>query len=268
MQSPSAPRNASSVPTSMNFGLRGKKVLVVGASKGIGRAAAVALAKEGCSVVTVARSEPLLAELESEMLAIGSGHAHVTADLLQEGEPSRLAGELAKQHGPFDVVVHAVGGPLEIRDPLSPVEEWQKVWQYNCGIAIEMNRVLIPPMQEKKWGRVIHISSMSGIQLRGAPPYACAKAYLNAYTKTLGRELAQSGVVVSAVLPGAVAFEGSYWDKFVQEKHPRVDDFLRHHQAVGRMGTPEEIAAFVVMLASEQASFAQGALFNVDGGCM
>ncbi|MCL2742530.1 MAG: SDR family oxidoreductase, partial [Planctomycetaceae bacterium] len=213
-------------------------------------------------------SESLLKEIENEMLTYGSGHAYFCGDLMQHGEPTRLAGQVNSVFGGFDIVVHAVGGPLDIRDPLSPVDEWQRVWQYNCGIAIEMNCVLIPCMQQRNWGRVIHISSISGVLLRGAAPYASAKAYLNAYTKTLGRELAKSGVVVSAVLPGAVAFDGSYWDKFVKEMHPRVDDFLRHHQAAGRMGTPEEIASFVVMLGSEQASFAQGALFNVDGGNM
>jgi len=252
----------------MDFGLINKKVLVVGASKGIGRATAVAFAQEGCRVVTIARSESLLEELETEMLVYGNGHARFAADLLQHGEPSKIAEQINNEFSGFDVVVHAIGGPLDIRDPLSPVEAWQKVWQYNCGIAIEMNRVLIPHMQVQSWGRVVHVSSMSGIMLRGAAPYASAKAYLNAYTKTLGRGLAKSGVVVSAVLPGAVAFDGSYWDKFIKENHPRVDDFLQHHQAVGRMGTPEEIAAFVVMLASQQADFAQGALFNVDGGNM
>lgn len=252
----------------MEFGLNDKKILVVGASKGIGRATAVALASEGTRIFSIARSEPLLVELTQELLRFGPGHEHICADMLLPGEPTRVAESLKAKHEGFDVIVHAVGGPLGLRDPLAPVDEWHKVWQYNCGIAIEMNRVLVPYMQSKKWGRIIHISSISGIMLRGAPPYASSKAYLNAYTKTLGRELAKDGIVVSAILPGAVAFEGSYWDDFVKQKHPRVDDFLRHHQAVNRMGTPEEIACFAVWLASEQAGFAQGALLNIDGGSM
>jgi 3-oxoacyl-[acyl-carrier protein] reductase len=252
----------------MLLGIQNKRVLVVGASKGIGYATAKCFANEGSVVTTIARSEMLLQTLDKELQNNGQQHSYYCVDLMQENEPTRIAEQLIQNCGGFDIVVHAVGGPLEIRDPLSTVGLWQKVWQYNCGIAIEMNRVLIPYMKKQQWGRVIHISSISSIMLRGAAPYASAKAYLNAYTKTLSRELAKDGIIVSAVLPGAVTFEGSYWDKFIKEKHPRVDDFLKHHQAAGRMGTPEEIAAFVVILGSEKASFAQGALFNVDGGNM
>jgi 3-oxoacyl-[acyl-carrier protein] reductase len=252
----------------MEFGIQNKKVLVVGASKGIGYATAKCFAEEGTIVTTIARSEMLLQSLDKELQNNSQHHSYHCADLMIENEPTRIAEQLVQLYGGFDIVVHAVGGPLEIRDPLSTVELWKKVWQYNCGIAIEMNHVLIPYMQKQQWGRVIHISSISSIMLRGAAPYASAKAYLNAYTKTLSRELAKDGIVVSAVLPGAVAFDGSYWDKFAKEKHPRVDDFLKHHQAAGRMGTPEEIAAFVVMLGSEKASFAQGSLVNIDGGNM
>jgi 3-oxoacyl-[acyl-carrier protein] reductase len=252
----------------MELGIQNKRVLIVGASKGIGYATAKCFSEAGAIVTSITRSEILLQQLDKELQNNGQHHSFHCADLMIENEPTRIAEQLVQKYIGFDIVVHAVGGPLEIRDPLSIVEHWQKVWQYNCGVAIEMNRVLIPHMQKQQWGRVIHISSISSIMLRGAAPYASAKAYLNAYTKTLSRELAKDGIVVSAVLPGAVAFDGSYWDKFVKEKHPRVDDFLKHHQAVGRMGTPEEIAAFVVMLGSEKANFAQGALVNIDGGNM
>ncbi len=252
----------------MNLGLQNKKVLVVGASKGIGHATALAFAAEDAIVTVVARSESLLEGLLADMKGGADKHSMVVADLQTPGAPAKLAQSLLADHGPFDVVTHCVGGPLGIREPLSPLEDWHNVWQFNCGIAIEMNEFLVKPMVEAGWGRVIHISSISGIMLRGAPAYACAKAYLNAYTKTVGRALASKGVVVSAVLPGAVSFPGSYWDEFVKEGHPRVHDFLSHHQAADRMGTPDEIASFVLMMASEQASFAHAALIPVDGGNM
>ena len=252
----------------MDFGLVDKNVLVVGGSKGIGRATALAFAKEGSRVTVVARSEEHLHSVVSEMDQIRSGHAFRRADLLDGEKPREVAAALIDGRGPFDVVVHSIGGPLDFRDPLAPREQWETVWRYNCGIAIEMNEALIPPMVQRRWGRVIHISSISAITLRGAPAYAASKAYLNAYTKTIGRALAPDGVVVSAIMPGAVAFEGSYWDKFVKQRHPRVDDYLRHHQAIGRMGTVDEIACFAVMLGSEKASFEQAALVPVDGGSM
>jgi len=141
-----------------------------------------------------------------------------------------------------------------------------------------MNHYLLPPMLERGWGRVIHVSSISARTLRGNGLYSSAKAFLNSYVTTLGRELAASGVVVSAVMPGAVAFEGSYWDKRWQDTAPRPDgerngreicmDYLRHHQAANRFGTPEEIADLVLFLSSSQASFMQGCIIPVDGGSM
>ncbi len=252
----------------MNLGIGNKRVLVVGASRGIGRAIAGAYAEEGGRVTTIARNEEGLESLLAQIGGKERGHAYVVADLMADEAPTRIAQSLLENRGPFDVVVHNVGGPMDVRDPLSPMGEWRRVWQFNAGIAIEMNTHLIPPMQKQRWGRVIHISSVSGVMLRGCPPYASAKAYLNAYTKTLGRALAADGVVVSAIMPGAVAFENSYWDNTAKTDPDRMHDFLRHHQAVGRMGTPEEIACFAVFMGSELATFSQAAVIPVDGGNM
>lgn len=260
----------------MELGIAGRRVLVVGGSRGIGRAIAAAFAGEGGAVTVVGRRAAAVDAVVAGIGGPGAGHAGFARDLLPEGAPEAVAGELLRARGPFDVVVHAVGGSviprdegtIDVRDPLAPLADWRLFWQFNAGIAIGMNHVLVPPMIGRKWGRVIHVSSISGVLLRGAPPYAAAKAYLNAYTTTVGRALAQSGVVVSALLPGAVAFPGSYWDEQSREQPERMADFLRHHQAVGRMGTPEEVACFALLLGSELATFAQAALVPVDGGNM
>ena len=154
------------------------------------------------------------------------------------------------------------------RNFLGGIDEWYEAWKFNCGIAIDMNSVLIPEMIKNKWGRVIHVSSISAKMLRGNPLYASSKAFLNAYVKTVGRQVAQSGVVMSAVMPGAVAFENSYWEKTKKDNPAKVNDFLSHHQAVGRFGTPEEIANMVLFLGSEKASFMQAAIVPIDGGNM
>ena len=135
-------------------------------------------------------------------------------------------------------------------------------------LSYPINSVLIPEMIKNKWGRVIHVSSISAKMLRGNPLYASSKAFLNAYVKTVGRQVAQSGVVMSAVMPGAVAFKNSYWEKTKKDNPAKVNDFLSHHQAVGRFGTPEEIANMVLFLGSEKASFMQAAIVPIDGGNM
>lgn len=252
----------------MDLGLKNKLVLVVGASKGIGRGIAEGFAAEGCRIVALARSEDLLKEVKKFSLSIGAASFDYEVCDIMKCDTKELAQELMNKYGAFDVVVHNVGGSLVSRNHLAGAEDWNYALKFNAVAAIDMNSVLIPPMVERGCGHVVHVSSISAVMLRGNPLYASAKAFLNAYVTTVGRQLAKSGVVLCSVMPGAVAFEGSYWDNFVKEGNPRVEDFLRHHQAANRFGTPEEIANTVVFMASEKASFMQAANVPVDGANM
>ncbi len=252
----------------MDLGLKQKLVLVVGASKGIGRGIVMGFAKENCRIVAVARSEELLREVGEEAIREGAASFNLEVYDIMETNAKTVAQHLAEEYGIFDVVVHNVGGSLVGRNHLGPAEDWEYALRFNALAAIDMNSVLIPPMIENGGGRVIHISSISAVMLRGNPLYASAKAFLNAYVTTAGRQLADTGVVLCSIMPGAVAFPGSYWDRFVKEGAPRVDDFLRHHQAAGRFGTPEEIANVVVFMASDKSSFMQAANIPVDGANM
>lgn len=259
----------------MDLGIKGKRVLVSGASQGIGKAIALEFAKEECEVTIIARRESALKEVVSEMGGKVRGHSYYAIDLMEAGAPTKAIKELLERSGAFDIVIHNIGGTLGVKDILSPVEDWIRVLQFNAGAAIEMNRYLVPPMQKRKWGRIVHVSSISAESLRGSAPYGAAKAYLNAYTKVLGRAVAQDGIVVSALLPGSVYAQGGDWD----ENGPRnindqeaffkkKADFLRHHHAIGRLGTAEEIAPFAVFMASEQVTFANASLIPIDGGTM
>lgn len=252
----------------MDLGLEGRNVLIVGSSKGIGRSVALQFAGEGARVTAVARTAGLLDAVVAEMSRDSDrDHVAMVADVMAD-DPAELAALWLRQRGTFDVVVHNVGGSLVSRDPLGSLDEWHHAWMFNAGAAIAMNSVLVPPMVNQGWGRVIHVSSISANNLRGNPLYASAKSFLNSYVTTVGRALAATGVVFNSVMPGAVAFPGSYWDEFITSDPARVDDFLRHHQAIGRFGTPQEIAGVVTFLASEQASFMQGAVVPVDGANM
>ncbi|MCD7824873.1 MAG: SDR family oxidoreductase [Clostridiaceae bacterium] len=252
----------------MDLNLKGKLVLIVGASKGIGKGIALGFAGEGCRMVAIARSGDLLAELKKEALKSGAQSVDTEVCDIMECDTQELARSLIDKYGVFDVVVHNVGGSLISRNHLGGADDWNYALKFNAVAAIDMNSVLIPPMIERGSGRVIHISSISAVMLRGNPLYASAKAFLNAYVTTVGRQLAPTGVVMCSVMPGAVAFPGSYWDKFVKEGNPRVDDFLRHHQAADRFGTPEEIANVVLFMASDKSSFMQATNIPVDGANM
>lgn len=252
----------------MDLNLKNKKVLIVGASKGIGRGIVNGFAKENTNLVLVARTESLLQEVQKEALENGAITCTYVVEDIMKCDTKKFATELLARYEEFDVVIHNVGGSLVSRDHLAGAEEWEYALKFNALASIDMNSILIPPMIERGYGRVIHISSISAVMLRGNPLYASAKAFLNAYVTTVGRQLAPTGVLLCSVMPGAVAFPGSYWDKFVKEGHPRVEDFLRHHQAVNRFGTPEEIANAVVFMASDKSSFMQAANIPVDGANM
>lgn len=259
----------------MDLGIKGKKVLVVGASKNIGAAITKEFAAEGCIVTGVARDERLLEALVKQLGGSKKGHGFIAADLLEECAPTNVAQELLKLCGPFDIVVHNVGGALGYKDPLGKISDWERVWKFNVGISIEINRILIPAMIKKRWGRVIHISSIAAEvgeplsnRYGGALPYAAAKAYLNSYVKGLGKELAKENIIVSAIMPGIVLSAGKYWDKLRDQDPEMVDEFVDRHYSIGRFGKPEEIAPFVVFMASKQASFAAGSIVPLDGGRM
>ncbi len=257
----------------MELGIKGKRVLITGGSRGIGGAIAKGFADEGCKVSIVSRDEESLKKKIHELGGRSKGHEFIVSDLRNHGEPTRVAKELIAKYKKVDIVVHNVGGGLGQKDPLSPVEDWLSVWQFNVGIAIEMNAVLLPEMKKQRWGRVVHISSISGElgdplmePFGGALPYAAAKAYLNAYVKGLGREMAKDNVVVTAVMPGAVLSKGKHWDKLKKKDPECVDEFLNQYYPIGRFASAEEISPFVILLASDRASFAAGSIVPISGG--
>ncbi|MDE2223117.1 MAG: SDR family oxidoreductase [Candidatus Omnitrophica bacterium] len=255
----------------MDLGLKGKKALIVGASKNIGAAITRCLAAEGCQLFLVSRDEERLKQLCGE-LGGKQGHHYMAVDLRMEGKPAEAAQEAVRRTGNVDIVIHNVGGGLGYKDVLGPRSDWEDVWRFNVGIAIEMNRILIPPMRQRKWGRVVHVSSIVAQvgeplgEFSGSLPYTAAKAYLNAYIKGLSRAVAADNVIVSGVMPGVVRSQGKFWDRMIQEDPAKVKDFIDHFYPAGRFGTAEEIAPFVALLASQQASFASGSLIPVSGG--
>lgn len=252
----------------MELGLIGKKILIVGASKGIGRGIVMGFAHEGTNIVGIARTEELLKDVKQEALKEGAASFEYEISDIINGDCKALAQMLLDKYGLFDVIVHNVGTSLCGNNHLGDSEDWIKALRTNALASIDMNSVFLPAMIERGSGHVVHISSISAVMQRGNPLYASSKTFLNAYVTTVGRMLAPTGVVMCSVMPGAVVFEGSYWDKFIKEGHPRVQDFLRHHQAVNRFGTPEEIANVVVFMASNRSSFMQATNIPVDGANM
>lgn len=253
----------------MDLKLKGKNVLVMGASKGIGRGIAEAFAEEGAKLTIVARSSDLLEDVKNACLSKGALDVKCYACDVTNEDMQKFGNEVMKERGVFDIVIHSIGTSLTSRNIFGGEKDWYEALRLDALHAIDMNSVLIPAMIDNKIkGKVIHVSSISAEMLRGNPLYASAKAYLNAYVTTAGRQLASQGIALNSVMPGAVAFEDSYWDKKEKNGDPAVEEFLRQHQAIHRFGRPEEVADLVLFLASDKASFIVASNVPVDGGNM
>lgn len=251
----------------MELGLEGKRALVTGAGRGIGRSISLCLSREGAHVAVVSRTASDIEASVEEMGGETSGHYGVAMDLVPEGAPRKLVDHLEQANfGPIDIVVHNLGGTLNITDPFCSVDNWRSVWRFNLEVAIELNLLLVPSMRERGWGRIVHISSISAMENHGPVTYCAVKAALTAYARSLGRVLAPDGIVVTAVLPGAVFTEGGYWDIASRERPGHVQKYLAERMAIHRFGRPDEIGNAVAFLCSEKASLFIGSVVPIDGG--
>jgi 3-oxoacyl-[acyl-carrier protein] reductase len=251
----------------MNLGLNDKRAIVTGSGRGIGMGIVKCLAAEGAKVGIVARTAADVKKVLKEIGGERMGHVGVIMDIIPETAPAKLVTDL-KSIGfwPIDIIVHNLGGTLDIKDPFCSIEDWRRLYRFNFEVAVELNLLIVPKMQERKWGRVVHISSISAMENHGPVTYCAMKAALTAYARSFGGVVAPDGVVVSAVLPGAVFTEGGYWDTTSKTNPEHVQKFLTERQRVGRFGTIVEIANYVTFLCSELASFNTGSIVPVDGG--
>ena len=249
----------------MDLKIRGRRALVTGAGRGLGRAIVQSLAREGARVACVSRTKADLDNLLFEIGGAAAGHIGIAMDLIPAGAPKELVDRLM-QFGELDIVVHNAGGTLDISNPFCSIEDWRKVYRFNFEIAVELNGLILPGMQKRNWGRVCHISSISAMENHGPVPYCAMKAALTAYTRSMGGVVAPDGVVMTAVLPGAVFTEGGYWDKTLKERPEHVTKYLSERQRIGRFGRPGEIGDYVTYLCSEIASFNTGSIVPIDGG--
>ena len=250
----------------MNLGIQNKTALITGASKGIGKAIATSLASQGARCIVVARSADQLERVRSS-LHNPENHLSVPADLMEkEGITAVL--QAAGSFGGLDIVVHNLGGSAGTFDIMAPAADWAKVWHFNVGICHELNRHLVPEMIQRRWGRVIHISTLSTTTYNGYAPYVSAKCALTGYIKSLARHVARHNVIVSAVSPGAIYSEGRHFARLQKEDPGQLEKYFDEHLPTRRLGTGEDVASAVAFLCSEQASFMAGAIIPVDGGGM
>lgn len=253
----------------MDLGLRGRSALVAAASRGLGRAIAEELAAEGADLTVCARGEAALAEAADALRAAGARVTAVAADLTDPAGVERVVRAATEAYGRVDVLVTNTGGPPAGPFESHSAETWRQAIAGNLESVLNLVRLVLPGMRERRWGRIVNVTSIAVKQpVDGLILSNSVRAAVTGFARTLANEVAADGVTVNNALPGY------HRTRRVEELAARAaqsgggDAVARWEREIpmGRLGDPREFAALVAFLCSERASYVTGTSITVDGG--
>lgn len=243
-----------------------KVVLVTGATSGIGRATALAAAREGAGVALVGRDEATLEESRASLAAGGTRVHAVRADLLEAGERERAVEETVANLGGVDLLVNAAGVIASGSIETTSLQAWEQMFALNTTAVFHLMQLALPSLKDRK-GSIVNVSSVTGMRsFPGILSYCASKAAVDQLTRCAALELAEDGVRVNAVCPGVVV---SQLHRRSGYDDARYDEFLDHSRSthpLGRVGQPEEIASLILFLGGEEAGWVTGVSMPIDGG--
>jgi 3-oxoacyl-[acyl-carrier protein] reductase len=257
----------------VDTGLAGKVALVAAASKGLGRAIAEAFAAEGATLSICARGETGLAGARDALARGATAPVHaVTADLASTGGIERAVGSTLERFGRIDVLVGNAGGPPAGLFEAHDWSAWQRAVELTLRSAVELTRAVLPGMRARRWGRILHVTSLTVKQpIDGLMLSSSIRAAVTGFSRTLANEVAADGITVNTILPGFMNT-----DRVVELNQVTaaregipvevVERRVRDQIPMRRIGEPRELAGLATFLASEQASYITGQSIAVDGG--
>ena len=242
-------------------GLQGRVALVTGASQGIGRACALALARTGAQVALAARNTEKLAAVQAEITAAGGAASVFALDIASEESILACAKAVLAQYGKVEILVNNAGITRDGLMLRMKRADWDAVLSTNLTGAFLLTQALMPAMLKARWGRIVNLTSVVGeTGQAGQANYAASKAGLIGLTKSMARELVSRSITVNAVAPGYIE---TPMTEVLNEQQRAA---MLTQVPLGRAGTPEEIAQAVVFLASDAASYITGHVLDVNGG--
>jgi 3-oxoacyl-[acyl-carrier protein] reductase len=245
----------------MDLELSGKNAVVAGASKGIGKSIAMALAKEGANVAICARGEEALRATENELVATGVKVFAATCDVGNQQALHEFLETARTNLGSVDILVNNVSA-LRFGDEDT---DWEISVNIDLMGSVWAAKKVIPWMEEAGGGSILFVSSISALEAGSPPSYAAMKAALISYSKTMAIQLASKNIRVNTIAPGSIEFDGGVWDMAKQHNRSFYDMALASIPS-GRMGTPDEIGDVAAFMVSHRASWLTGTCISVDGG--
>ena len=242
--------------------LQSKIAVVTGSSRGIGAAIARELAAQGATVVLNHRDSAAQAEaVVAEIVAAGGQAVAIQADVSSFAEAQRLIKETVDRFGHIDILVNNAGTTRDMLIMMMPEADWDLVIQTNLKSAFNCSKAAVRPMLKQRFGRVINITSVSGLAGQaGQTNYSASKAGMIGFTKALAKEVGPRGITVNAIAPG---FVPTVLTDVLNEEQKRI---IISMTPMGRFAKPEEIAYATAFLADERAGFITGQVLSVDGG--
>jgi gluconate 5-dehydrogenase len=249
------------------FRLDGRRALITGGSRGLGRAMAQAFAEAGADLVLVGREAESLHRAQQELLVLGRRVDIFVADLTTPAAVEQMCAAALAEHGPIHVLVNNVGGRREnIPTEKMALADWQRLMDLNLTSAFLCTKLLGAPMVQRGWGRIINIGSICGqVATRDihGRHYETAKAALAGFTRAVAADWAPSGVTVNAIAPGGFLTDANR--RWFRER-PEFQKDIERLIPMGRLGQPEEIGPLALYLASDASRYMTGAVLVIDGG--
>lgn len=252
----------------MELHLKDRVALVAGSSRGIGKAIAASLLREGCRVCISGRDPSVLHDTAVELRS-----AYPNSELMESAGDFSSAAVIASAldalghtWGGLDILVANVGSGSGKPGWLLDESEWERLFNVNFFGSVRLAQAAIPQMLSRG-GNILFISSIAAVEATPAPlPYSAAKAALTNYAKNLSRSVAQHGIRVNCIAPGNILFPGGSWERHLQNRRESVERYIEQEVPLKHFGTPEEIADLAAFLVSPVSNFATGSCFIVDGG--
>jgi len=244
--------------------LKDRVAIITGAARGIGKAIALAFAREGAKVVLVDVDKEKLEILQNEIKKRKGEAIAIPCDISKSSEVKSMVDQVKKAFDRIDILVNNAGiirrGTIETMTE----EDWDRVIEVNLKGTFNCSKAVVETMKQQRYGKIVNVSSIAGKigDITSAPGYGPSKAGIDALTKTLARQLAPYGINVNAVSPHAIETEMSA--QWAEERRKEIIASI----PLGRLGKPEDVAEAVLFLASDEASFITGEILDVNGGAL